>query len=145
MIASSKTFGISELAREFDISTRTIRFYEEKGFIRPRREGQRRIYSPADRARIRLIMRGKRIGLSLAESMEIINMYNPGHSDAAQLDSLLTRIAERRESLERQRKDLDDMLGALDEVESLCKKARRDTPTLSAANTAAADGKEQQL
>ena len=127
MAANQTQFSISELAREFDISTRTIRFYEEKGFIKPSREGQRRIYSTADRARIRLILRGKRIGLSLAESMEIINMYNPGESDAAQLDSLLERIAERRAALERQRQDLDDMLGALDEVEGLCRKARGKT------------------
>jgi DNA-binding transcriptional MerR regulator len=143
MTAAQKTFSISELAREFAISTRTIRFYEEKGFIQPRREGQRRIYSAADRARIRLILRGKRIGLTLAESMEIINMYNPGESDAAQLDSLLARIAERRAALEQQRRDLEDMLGALDEVESLCRKARRNNRRRTTANTATTVRKEQ--
>lgn len=121
-----QTFGISELAREFNISTRTIRFYEERGFIKPLRDGQRRIYSSSDRARIRLILRGKRIGLSLAESVEIIDMYHHGESDAAQLDSLLSRIDEQRSALLQQRQDLEEMLGALDEVESLCKSARRE-------------------
>lgn len=124
MPSPQKRFTISELSREFDISTRTIRFYEEKGFIKPLRSGQKRIYTPADRARIRLILRGKRIGLSLAESVEIIDMYHPGESDSAQLDSLLSRIDKRRAALEQQRKDLDDMLAALDEVEGLCREAR---------------------
>ncbi len=129
MTSSQKTFSISQLADEFGVSTRTIRFYEEKGFIRPKREGQRRVYSAADRTRIRLILRGKRIGLSLAESVEIIDMYNPGRSDLAQLDSLLTRVAEQRAALLQQRKDLEDMLRALDEVETLCLDARANTST----------------
>ena len=120
MEGSTQHFTISELASEFGISTRTIRFYEEKGFISPRRDGQRRIYSPADRTRIRLILRGKRIGLTLAESMEIIELYNPGNGDAAQMESLRARIVERREALLQQRQDLDATLAALDEVESLC-------------------------
>lgn len=124
MAEAPKHYSISELAREFDISTRTIRFYEEKGFIKPLRSGQRRIYTPGDRARIRLILRGKRIGLSLAESVEIIDMYHPGESDSSQLDSLLARVGKRRAALEQQRKDLDDMLTALDEVEDLCREAK---------------------
>lgn len=124
MVNSQKRFSISELSQEFGISTRTIRFYEEKGFIKPLRSGQRRIYTPADRARIRLILRGKRIGLSLAESVEIIDMYHPGESDSSQLESLLLRIGERRAALEQQRKDLDEMLNALSEVEGICREAQ---------------------
>lgn len=124
MAATQKHYSISELSREFEISTRTIRFYEERGFITPLRSGQRRIYSAADRTRIRLILRGKRIGLSLAESVEIIDMHQPGESDATQLASLLTRVSKRRAALEQQRQDLDDMLTALDEVESLCIEAQ---------------------
>ena len=120
-------YGISELAREFDISTRTIRFYEEKGYIQPRRKGQRRIYSPADRARIRLILRGKRIGMSLAESMEIINMYDPERGDRDQLRSLLSRIEERRGDLLEQQRALEQILRYLDEVESLCQTALDDS------------------
>ena len=129
MSSTPSQYSISELAREFDISTRTIRFYEERGYIQPERHGQKRIYSAADRARIRLILRGKRIGLSLAESMEIIDMYDSQGSDAAQLDSLLERIAQRRAALQQQQRDLDAMLGALDEVEALCRSARNRTRT----------------
>lgn len=125
MASSSKNYSISELSREFDISTRTIRFYEEKGFLAPLRSGQRRIYTAADRARIRLILRGKRIGLSLAESVEIIDMYQPGESDSTQLASLLSRIGERRAALEQQRRDLDEMLAALHDVEEVCRNAQQ--------------------
>jgi len=114
------TFTISELAAEFGVSTRTIRFYEEKGFISPERDGTRRIYSAADRARIRLILRGKRIGLSLAESVEIIDMYDTQGNNAEQRAALLERIEARRAALLQQRRDLDHMLKALDEVEVLC-------------------------
>ena len=120
---SDQQFTISELSREFDISTRTIRFYEEKGFIKPQRDGQRRIYSAADRTRIRLILRGKRIGLTLAESVDIIDMYDPAGSDVAQLESLLERVAERRSALLQQQRDIEEMLMALDEVDANCRSA----------------------
>ncbi len=120
---SDRTYSISELAREFDITTRTIRFYEERGFIAPRRIGQQRRYSNADRVRIKLILRGKRIGLSLAESVEIIDMYDPSGSNAAQLQTLIERIAARREQMIRQREDIDDMLESLNDTESLCRSA----------------------
>lgn len=123
---TARTYTISELAAEFDVSTRTIRFYEEKGFISPARDGTRRIYSAADRARIRLILRGKRIGLTLAESVEIIDMYDTEGNNAEQLDALLERIGARREALLQQRRDLDQTLRALDEVEVLCRNARAD-------------------
>ena len=125
MSQKNRTWTISDLAREFDVSTRTIRFYEEKGFIHPRRDGQRRIYSASDRTRIRLILRGKRIGMSLAECMEIIDMYTPGDSSDAQLTSLLARVRERRSALEQQRRDLEETLHALDEIENLCRQAQR--------------------
>ena len=118
-----RSYSISELAREFGITTRTIRFYEEKGYIHPRREGGQRRYTPADRVRIKLILRGKRIGLTLAESVEIIDMYQPGENNAAQLASLIERIEARRAQLVRQRADLDAMLASLDEVDSLCRDA----------------------
>jgi DNA-binding transcriptional MerR regulator len=118
-----RSYSISELAREFGITTRTIRFYEEKGYIHPRRQGGQRRYTPADRVRIKLILRGKRIGLSLAESVEIIDMYQPGENNAAQLASLIDRIEARRAQLLRQRADLDAMLAGLDEVDGLCRDA----------------------
>lgn len=124
MMPNEPSFTISELAEEFAISTRTIRFYEEKGYVNPKRDGQKRLFSAADRARIKLILRGKRIGLSLAESMEIIDMYSPDRSDNEQLEKLLGRVREQRDALLRQREDLDATLRELDEVEALCEKAR---------------------
>lgn len=120
---SDKTYSISELAGELEITPRTIRFYEERGFIRPRRIGQQRRYSSADRVRIKLILRGKRIGLSLAESVEIIDMYEPSGNNAAQLQALIERIAERRAQMIRQRADIDAMLESLREVDGLCRAA----------------------
>ncbi len=132
------SYSISELAREFGITTRTIRFYEEKGYIHPRRKGGQRRYTPADRVRIKLILRGKRIGLSLAESVEIIDMYEPGASNAVQLASLIERIAARRTQLLRQRADLDAMLTSLDEVEGLCRDALQERRAEDGAHAATA-------
>ncbi len=134
MAKPQKTYSISELAKEFDVSTRTIRYYEEKGYLHPRRDGQKRIYSAADRTRIRLILRGKRIGMSLEECIEIIDMYNPGQDSSEQLNALIGRVAERRAALEQQREDLEATLSALDEVELHCRdalaeKARSKRPT----------------
>lgn len=123
MADAATNYTISELAREFGITTRTIRFYEEKGLIHPRREGQKRVYSPADRVRIRLILRGKRIGMTLDESAEVIDMYDPDHNNEEQLRTLLASVNERRDKLLQQKKDIDDMLAGLDEVQSLCESA----------------------
>ena len=126
---------ISELAKEFDVTTRTIRFYEEKGLIHPAREGQKRLYSAADRVRIKLILRGKRIGLTLAECVEVIDMYDPDDDNHEQLHSLIDKVAQRRALLQQQKKDIDDMLAGLDEVQALCEQAlaRGDTPASNSA------------
>jgi DNA-binding transcriptional MerR regulator len=120
---SRQTYTISELAGEFGVTTRTIRFYEEKGLVQPRREGQKRLYSPADRVRIKLILRGKRIGMTLKESAEVIDMYDPRHNNTAQLQALLQSVEERRAALARKKDDIDHMLAGLDEVQSLCEQA----------------------
>jgi DNA-binding transcriptional MerR regulator len=120
---SDKTYTISQLAEEFGITTRTMRFYEEKGLIKPQREGQKRLYSAADRVRIKLILRGKRIGMSLAESAQVIDMYDPKHNNADQLNSLLNTVRSQRELLQQQKSDIDEMLTSLAEVEGLCSKA----------------------
>ncbi len=117
------TYSISDLANEFDVTTRTIRFYEEKGLLRPRREGTRRIYGPSDRTRLRLILRGKRLGLSLDESAEIIGLYGTPGRNRRQLELLLSRIDERRAVLERQQRDLHAMMKELDSAESQCRDA----------------------
>jgi len=118
-----QTYTISELAQEFDVTTRTIRFYEEKGLVRPLREGQKRLYTPADRVRIKLILRGKRIGMTLQECVELIDMYEPQHNNTRQLHSLISKVGQHRAALLQQRKDIDDMLAGLDEVQELCEMA----------------------
>jgi DNA-binding transcriptional MerR regulator len=118
-----RTYSISDLAQEFGVTTRTIRFYEEKGLVTPRREGQKRVFSPADRVRIKLILRGKRIGMSLAECVEVIDMYDPEHNNTEQLHALIGKINARREAFVQQKRDLDAMLAGLDEVQELCERA----------------------
>jgi len=113
-------YSISELAREFDITTRAIRFYEEKGLLCPRREGQKRLYNAADRVRLELILRGKRIGLTLEESRDIINMYHHGQNNAEQLNLLLGKVEERRNVLRSQIADIQLMLQELDDVQHRC-------------------------
>ena len=124
----TRLYTISELAREFAVTTRTIRFYEEKGLVQPRREGQKRLYTPADRVRIKLILRGKRIGLTLAECVEVIVMYDPDHNNREQLQSLISKVSDRRALLLQQKQDIDEMLTGLDEVQSLCEKALEEHP-----------------
>lgn len=118
-----KTYTISDLAKEFGVTTRTIRFYEEKGLVTPLREGQKRLYSPADRVRIKLILRGKRIGMTLQECVDFIDMYDPEHNNDDQLHSLIDDVKHRREKLQQQKKDIDDMLSGLEEVQALCEAA----------------------
>lgn len=120
---TENTYTISELATEFGVTTRTIRFYEEKGLVTPVREGQKRLFSPADRVRIKLILRGKRIGMTLEECVEVIDMYDPGHNNNEQLKALLEKIEARRTRFLQQRQDLDAMLKGLDEIEALCKQS----------------------
>ena len=115
-----RTYTISDLASEFGVTTRTIRFYEEKGLISPRRAGHRRLYSPADRVRIKLILRGRRIGMTLRECVGFIDMYDPEHDNAEQLRALLADIKQRRENLLQRKRDIDAMLAGLDEVQDLC-------------------------
>ncbi|MEY2907579.1 MAG: hypothetical protein RLZZ602_102 [Pseudomonadota bacterium] len=109
-------FSISDLASEFDITTRTLRFYEEKGLLNPKREGQTRVYSQADRTRLKLVLRGKRLGLSLDESARIIGMYDPETHNRQQLETLLAAIDERQQQLRMQLIELNAMLEDLDEV-----------------------------
>ena len=117
------SYSIRDLAAEFGVTTRTIRFYEEKGLLDPRREGTHRVYSPADRTKLRLILRGKRLGLSLEESAEIILMYGTPSRNRAQLNRLITKIREKREDLLRQQEDLKAMMTELNEAEEKCRLA----------------------
>lgn len=121
--SKERTYSISELAREFDITTRTIRFYEDKGLLNPGRRGQTRIYSSGDRVTLKLILRGKRLGLSLDESRDIIAMYKPGESNADQLQKLIDTIRERKAILQQQLQDIEAMMLDLHESEARCLEA----------------------
>ena len=115
-----KTYSIRDLASEFDITPRTIRFYEEKGYLSPAREGTRRVYSQPDHTRLRLILRGKRLGLSLDETADLIRMYGSPRNNRKQLEKFLLRIADKRTELEHKRRDLEVMLSDLKIVEDNC-------------------------
>lgn len=121
-----KNYSIGELAREFDVTTRTIRFYEDQGLVSPSRRGQTRIYSPADRVTLKLILRGKRLGFSLAESKELIGMYQPQGDNRHQLLALQEKIHQRRAQLEQQLHDIQAMQQELDDVEQRCIDAMND-------------------
>jgi DNA-binding transcriptional MerR regulator len=113
-----KTYTIGELAQEFDTTTRAIRFYEDQGLISPKREGQKRIYNPSDRITIKLIMRGKRLGFSLAESKELIELYNSSDNNQEQHSRVIEQVRISRERLLQQQADIEIMLIELDEHES---------------------------
>jgi len=110
-------FSISELAREFDVTPRAIRFYEDQGLLAPRRDGQRRIYTPRDRTRLKLTLRGKRLGLTLAEIRELIDMYEPGRDDRPQLERFREVLETHRKSLLQQRADIEAQLGEIQTFE----------------------------
>ena len=97
-------FSISELAREFDITPRAIRFYEDQGLLAPQRDGQRRIYTPRDRTRLKLTLRGKRLGLTLSEIRELIDMYEPGRDERPQLERFLAVLEAHKASLLQQQR-----------------------------------------
>ena len=111
-------YTISDLAQRFDITTRTIRFYESEGLLSPERQGQKRLYSQRDYTTLKLILRGKRLGWSLAESGELIQMYNPAQNNQAQYQKVLERVQESRGRLQNQLNDIEVMLLELDEHEN---------------------------
>ena len=120
--ARSATFSIGELAREFDLTTRAIRFYEDCGLLEPQRSGRNRIYTARDRTRLKLTLRGKRLGLTLAEVKELVDMYESPRDTQAQLNKFLAVLAAHRSQLEQQMADLN---ATLDEVRTHEKEARR--------------------
>ena len=116
----TEAYSISDLAKEFAVTTRTIRFYEDKGLLKPKRDGQKRIYNAADKTRLKLILRGKRIGLSLDESFEIIQLYHQNPDSSAQLNKLLKAIQEQKQSIKKKKNALQDMENEINEVENKC-------------------------
>ena len=119
---SGTTFTIGELAREFDLTTRAIRFYEDCGLLQPQRAGRNRVYTLRDRTRLKLTLRGKRLGLTLSEVKELVDMYESPRDTQAQLKKFLTVLALHRAQLEQQMTDLNV---TLDEVRTHEKEARR--------------------
>jgi DNA-binding transcriptional MerR regulator len=123
-MATQTTFTISDLAQEFDLTTRAIRFYEDMGLLQPQREGpggRNRVYSARDRTRLKLTLRAKRLGLSLSEARDIISMYDSPRDTGPQLRKFLTVLADHRRQLEDQ---MADLMANLDEVKVHEKEAR---------------------
>ena len=120
MTPDAAAYSISDLAQECNLTTRAIRFYEDEGLLQPGRSGRRRVYGTRDRVRLKLIVRGKRLGFSLSEVRDIIEMYDLDSGEAGQLRYFLEQIQQRREALEQQRHDFDLTLEELDNIESQC-------------------------
>lgn len=117
----SSRYTITQLAQEFDVTTRTIRFYEDQGLLNPTRNGQMRVYSPRDRVRLKLVLRGKRLGFSLSEIREMLDMYDAEPGESGQLELFLAKINERRGLLQQQRHDIELTLKELDDIEAQCR------------------------
>jgi DNA-binding transcriptional MerR regulator len=115
------TYTITELAREFGLTTRAIRFYEDHGLIAPTRAGRNRIYRNRDKVRLKLTLRGKRLGLSLSEIRELIDMYDAAKDERAQVERLQEVLRKRRSILEQQREDIEVVLGEIAAFEEQCR------------------------
>lgn len=124
-----RIWSIGELATEFGITSRTLRVYEEEGLLDPAREGTRRIYNERNRVRLRLILRGKRLGWSLSEIRESFDLYDSSLGEQAQLEWMLTKLEQRRQTLIAQRTDIDSALRDLEQVESNARQSLREICT----------------
>ncbi len=121
---NKKTYSISELAKEFDVTTRSVRFYEDQGLLHPARRGQTRIFSSKDRVRLKLILRGKRMGFSLAETKELFDLWDETLSgNEKQLQLMLDTVARKRAQLEQQKNDIAQAEMELDTAEARCREA----------------------
>lgn len=123
-----QSYSIGELAREFGVTARTIRHYEELGLLAPERRGQTRVYSAADRIRLKLILRGKRLGFTLEESRDIIAMYDPAHGNRQQMLRLLDKVREQRRILDERLREMRAMQDELSEAEAGCLRALGESP-----------------
>ncbi|ANH04149.1 MULTISPECIES: MerR family transcriptional regulator [Shinella] len=115
-----KFYTITELTREFGVSTRTLRFYEDEGLINPERRGRTRLFRPADRRLIQEILRGRRIGFTIAEIRDIIRVYKDPPGEVGQLELLMAKVSEKRDELRQKRRDIEETLAELDNVEEAC-------------------------
>ena len=126
------TYSISDLSKEFDITTRSIRFYEDQGLLKPKRRGQTRIYSLKDRVRLKLILRGKRLGFSLAETRRLFELYDADKSSTSQLNTMLALVDEKKYALQQQMDDIKVVLMELNSAEQQCRLALEDNKTTKA-------------
>jgi DNA-binding transcriptional MerR regulator len=122
----SKTYNISELAREFGVTTRTLRHYEDQGLVTPTREGINRIYSHRDRVRLKLALRGKRLGFSLSELRELFQLYDLANDERRQLEEFAVKLERRRAQLEQQREDVEVMLNEINFFSTQCQRLLND-------------------
>ena len=118
---TARTWSIGELAGEHDTTLRTIRFYEDRGLLSPERRGSARIFHERDRVRLQLILRGKRLGFTLDEIAHVIGLYDETPGEAGQLEYLIADIGRRRTALIEKRRDLDDAVAELDELDRRCR------------------------
>jgi DNA-binding transcriptional MerR regulator len=118
---TSIKYSISDLSKEFDITTRSIRFYEDQGLISPARKGQTRIYNQRDKVRLKLILRGKRLGFSLAETGRLFELYDVDKTSAKQLESIMSLISQKKADLKQQFDDINAVLIELNDLEENCK------------------------
>jgi DNA-binding transcriptional MerR regulator len=121
----SRTYTISELASEFDVTARAIRFYEDVGLLTPARAGRNRVYTHRDRTRLKLTLRGKRLGLTLSEIKQLVDLYEAGTDQAPQLRAFLDVLAAHRQALEQQREDIEITLAEIAQHEERCRKLLR--------------------
>lgn len=133
-MSPTRTYSIAELAEEFDVTARAIRFYEDMGLLEPARAGARRVYSQRDRTRLKLTLRGKRLGLALSEIKQLVDMYDSPADNAAQLNAFLRVLGEHRSQLEQQLEDIRITLEEIGQHEARCrallgprKKLRKET------------------
>ena len=119
-MTDSMTWTIALMADDFDVTHRALRHYEHLGLLSPERDGQRRVYHRRERTRLALILRGRRLGFPLEEIATILDMYDDQPGEVGQLTYLLSQIGDRRADLERRRRDIEDSLRELDELEKRC-------------------------
>ncbi|WP_286262425.1 MerR family transcriptional regulator [Thalassotalea atypica] len=120
MNSEKPTYSIGELAKEYDITTRTIRFYEDQGLVSPSRKGQTRIYSRRDKIRLKLILRGKRLGFTLAETGRLFELYDMDKSSEKQLETIMDLISNKKNDLTQQLEDIKVVLIELTNLEKSC-------------------------
>lgn len=127
-IKESKTYTITELAHEFDVTPRAIRFYEDVGLLTPRRAGRNRVYTQRERTRLKLTLRGKRLGLSLQEVKQLVDLYDSKSDTSQQLEAFLQVLQEHRNLLERQLEDIEVTLAEIAQHEARCRRLLANAP-----------------